>query len=315
MSAAARAVATVAVMATILLFAGAATAWTHVARAGETLDVLATLYYGSARFSMIIRAANGFMHPDDGRLLQGERVEIPEVIYHEASDGETWDDLAQRHLGAPERGRYLAEMNGAEAGEALVTGRIVKIPYQLLYVLAPDESIRTVAKTYLDERFSVQWLQAYNFRKKKKWKRGDALLVPLTNVEFTAEQKRLVDEARKEGQPTGEDRQAQVDAVERIAAMRDAFVTGRYVEVVAVGQHLLGAAVLTSPQKIGVYQYLAFAHVAFGQREEALEAFGLALEIQPEMELSPITTSPKILEVFREAQGRRGPRGPRKGDR
>ena len=91
------------------LFTTEAAGWVHVARAGENLDELSSRYYGSRDISIAIRAANGFMHPDDGRLLQGERVELPEMIYHEVKDDEKWDQLADRYLGSSKRGRFLAE--------------------------------------------------------------------------------------------------------------------------------------------------------------------------------------------------------------
>ena len=299
-----------------LLWGVSASGWTHVAKSGETLDQLATRYYGDDAFSMVIRAANGFMHPDDGRLLQGERVEIPEVKYHVAQTGENWQNLAERHLGTSDRGGFLAELNGAKKEEDLVAGRVVKIPYQLLYVLAPDESIRTVVKAFLKNKRDAKWLQAYNFRKKKKWKRGDALLIPLMDVELTERQKEIVDGLRggdRGGTATDEDRKFQEEAVKLISAMREDFSNGRYLEIVAAAQRLLGTGKLTDPQKIGTYQYLGFAYVAFGMRVEAISAFRKALEFQPEMELSPITTSPKILEVF--AAAREGvPAGSKKDD-
>ena len=280
----------------------AAGAYDHVARAGETLDQLATFYYGAVSRAMIIRAANGFLHPDDGRLLEGERVKIPEVTYHRVSAGETWETIADRYLGSPRRGRFLAEMNGAEDASALAEGQIVKVPYQLLYVLAPDETLKTVAKQYLGGTFSTSWLQGYNlFKKRKALGRGDALLVPLVNVELTEEAKARIKVA--EGpDPTAEDEKFQVEAARAIAKLREDYVAGRYVRAVAEAERLLGTGKLTVPQQVGVYKYLASAYVAFGDTEAALAMFLEALARQPDMELSPITTSPKILQVFREAQ-------------
>jgi ribosomal protein L15/phage tail protein X len=280
----------------------AADAHDHVARAGETLDQLATAYYGTVSRAMIIRAANGFLHPDDGRLLEGERVKIPEVTYHRASAGDTWETIADRYLGSPRRGRFLAEMNGAEETSALAEGQVVKVPYQLLYVLAPDETLKSVAKHYLGGAFSAAWLQGYNlFKKKKTLGRGDALLVPLVNVEFTEEAKARI-KAAAGPDPTAEDKEFQVGAARAIAALREDYAKGRYVRVVAEAERLLGTGKLTVPQQVGVYKYLASAYVAFGDVEAAVAAFLEALVKQPDMELSPITTSPKILEVFRDAQ-------------
>jgi tetratricopeptide (TPR) repeat protein len=292
----------IALAAVLLATPVAARAYDHVARSGETLDQLATLYYGAVSYSMIIRAANGFLHPDDGRLLEGERVKIPEVTYHRVSEGETWETIADRYLGSPRRGRFLAEMNGAAATSVLAEGQVVKVPYQLLYVLAPDETLKTVAKQYLGGAFSSAWLQGYNFFKRKRsLSRGDALLVPLVNVELTAAAKARI-QAATGPDPTAEDRAFQVEAARAIAELREDYVAGRYVRTIAEAERLLGAGKLTVPQQIGVYKYLASAYVAFGEREAAVAVFRQALAQQPDMELSPITTSPKILEAFREAQ-------------
>lgn len=272
--------------------------WDHVARAGETLEQLADRYYGRPELSMVIRAANGFVHPDDGRLIEGERVEVPEVTYHRVREAEDWESLAERYLGSPRRGKYLAELNDRKEDDPLVVGKIVKVPYQLLYILAPDESLKTIARTFLDKKWGQNWLKAYNLKRKKKYGRGDAVLVPLMDVEFTAKTKAALAAERGE-QVTEDDQRAQVDAVAQIASMRDAFETGRYVEMVATGQRLLHTGKLTVPQQIGVHKFLAFAYVALGERKLALGSFIEALKLQPGMELSPITTSPKILDVFR----------------
>ena len=293
-----------AIAAAVLAAALPAGAHIHVARAGETLDQLAVLYYGTVKHSMTIRAANGFLHPDDGRLIEGEHVEIPEVTYYRVQAGDTWESIANEHLGSVRRGRFLAEMNTELPGSALVEGQIVKVPYQLLYVLAPDETLKSVAAQYLGTSFSAEWLRDYNlFKKKKSLGRGDALLVPLVNVEMTPTGKARV-QAAQPRDFTAEDRAAQADAAKRIAALRDDYTAGRYVRVVAEASQLLGGGKLTVPQQVGVAKFLASAYVAFGDREAAIGAFAGALAKQPDMELSPITTSPKILDAFREAQRR-----------
>jgi phage tail protein X len=278
-----------------------AAAWVHVARAGETLEQLARRYYGRPEQSKVIRAANGFVHPNDGRLIEGERVEIPEVTYHRARRGDDWESIAEHYLGSARRGAFLAELNDKHPDEPLVEGKIIKIPYQLLYILAPDESLKAIARDYLGRARGATWLKDYNLKQKKKYGRGDALLVPLVDVEFAEDERRRTDAERGE-QYSGKDLQAQIDAVAQIAAMRKAFATGRYVRMVATGQRLLHVGQLTVPQQIGVHKYLAFAYVALGARQMAHGAFIEAIALQPGMELSPITTSPKILEVFHEAR-------------
>jgi len=121
------------------------------------------------------------------------------------------------------------------------------------------------------------------------------------SIELTKEGKARLEEARGPD-PTAEDEKFQAEAARAIAEIREDYVQGRYVRVVAEAERLLGTGNLTVPQQIGVYKYLASAYVAFGDRDAAVAVFAEALAKQPDIELSPIMTSPKILEAFREAQ-------------
>ncbi len=285
----------------VCFYTSAAMAWIHVARDGETLEQLSNYYYGTPDKAIIIRAANGFMHPDDGSVLQGERIEIPGVTYHQVTDNEDWYSLANRYLGSSSRAKFLAELNGRDAETSVASGQIVKIPYQLLYIFAPDETIKSVTKLFLGNKHSPRWLQAYNLKKKKKYGRGDALLIPLIDVEYTEAARKEI-ELRDKKKISQEDEDAQIKAVAQITRLRESYSKGKYLEIIVIGQKLLGNKRLTNPQKIGVYQYLAFAYVAFDEIPMAESAFQKALELQPSMELSPITVSPKILQVFQKVQ-------------
>ncbi len=294
-----------AAVAFLMLWGGSALAWTHVARDDETLKELAALYYGNPAREIIIRAANGFMHPDDGSLLQGEQVEIPVVTYHSVAEGEDWFSLANRYLGSSKRAPFLAELNDQTAEANPTPGKIVKIPYQLLYIFAPDETLKSVTRLFMGKDYPPEWLRDYNLRKKKKFGRGDAILIPLIDVEFTAAAKKRI-ETLSSAKVSEEDKDAQIEAAAQIAKLREAYDRGRYLEIVSLGQALIGGTQLTNPQRVGVYKYLAFAYVAFDETGLARQAFENALELQPSMELSPITVSPKIMTVFQEVQTRLG---------
>jgi Flp pilus assembly protein TadD len=91
-------------------------------------------------------------------------------------------------------------------------------------------------------------------------------------------------------------------ALQGIAEIKKAYESGRYVKAVAIAGRLIGRGGLTVPQEIGIHNYLAFTYVALGEEALAIEAFGRAIELQPGMALSTITTSPKILTVFNRAK-------------
>jgi tetratricopeptide (TPR) repeat protein len=242
------------------------------------------------------------MHPDDGSLIQGERLKIPEIIYHRVNPGEDWYSLANKYLGTSKRGKHLAELNGAHVDETLAIGKIVKIPYQLLYILAPDENLKEVAKLFMIKPFGAKWLKSYNLKRKKKYGRGDAVLIPLINIQFTEIAKQSIEKLKQSEKISRQDLKNQINAVAQIAKLRHSYENGQYLKIITIAQKMLGTGTLTNPQKIGIFKYLAFAYVAFNDFELAKEAFEKALLLQPSMELSPITTSPKILKVFNEVK-------------
>lgn len=284
-------------------YPSAAFSWSHMAREGETLTQLAIRYYGRATLSMVIRAANGFVHPDDGSLVEGEQVEIPEVTYYRIRNGDTWDSLADKFLASSKRGRFLAKMNGYDEEKMPSKETLIKVPYHLRHIFAPDETLKSVSRLYFGKKGSTQWLKQYNLTKKTRFKRGDVVIVPLVDLDFTKEERERVDSERA-GLFSGADANRQEQAMRGIAEIKETYERGRYIEVVAIGQRLLGQGGLSLPQKIGVYNYLGFAYVALDRKSLARESFTEALKLQPGMELSPITTSPKILEVFLDAKNK-----------
>ena len=286
---------------TFIVTPAVSSAWIHVARDGETLEQLSVFYYGTRNKAMVIRAANGFMHPDDGSLLKGERVEIPGITYHVAKDGDDWYTLANTYLGSSRRASFLAELNSQSVDTSLPSGQIIKIPYQLLYIFAPDESLKSVTKMFLGKKVEPVWLKRYNLKKRKKYGRGDAILIPLSNVEYTAAAKKEI-KKQQHNQVSRDDKKLQVEAVAQIAKLRQVYNEGRFIQIVSIATRLLAGEQLTKPQRIGVYKYLAFAYVAFDEPGVAENIFFKALKLQPSMELSPITVSPKILTVFMAAQ-------------
>lgn len=278
-----------------------ASAWTHVAQAGENLEQLARRYYGKPELSHVIRAANGFVYPDNGSLTQGESVKVPEVYVHRFADGDSWADLAAKYLGTARRGLFLAKMNNFEFEKVPATGTLIKIPYHLKHIFAPGESLKTVTKLYYGKRQPPSWISKYNFTKKRRFGRGEALIIPLVELEFTPEERERIEEERA-SRYSARDADDQKEAIKGIAELKSTFEAGKYVEMIAIAERLRGKGRLTIPQQIGVYMYLAFAYVALAEKDLAEQAFLKALRLQPGMDLSPITTSPKILEIFTKAK-------------
>ncbi len=285
----------------VLLSSRVGVAWTHMARSGETLEQLAVRYYGTAEKTPVIRAANGFVHPDNGRLTEGERVEIPEVSYIRVTDSDSWQSLANTFLSSPQRASFLAELNGFDESKPAPSGTIVQIPYHLRHIFAADESLKTIVRLYYPKKFSIDRLIRYNSPSKKKYGQGDVIIVPLTELAFTDEEHARIDAIRAE-RYTRNDLVHQEEARETIASLKEDFENGRYVQIVAEASKLIGFGHLTVPQEIGVCNFLAYAYIALDEPKSAEASFRRALTLQPDMELSSLTASPKILEAFKRAK-------------
>jgi tetratricopeptide (TPR) repeat protein len=295
----------VVVLLAVSLFGLDARALVHIAKKGETLEELAVRYYGRRDLSLVIRAANGFVHPDDGRVTQGERIEVPEVTYYRSAEGDTWESLAERYLASKRRASFLAELNGSEEDRPLSQGKIVEIPYHLRHIFALGETLKSVARLYYGRERGQSWLRRYNLTRRRRFPRGSVVIVPLYDLELTAEeQARRAVERGASSEPSKDDAKAQRQALDGLAHLKYALEAGKYVELIGIAQRLLGSTPLTAPQEIGVHTYLAHGYVALGERTLAVSAFMRALELQPGMELSPITTSPKVLAAFEEARSR-----------
>jgi tetratricopeptide (TPR) repeat protein len=278
-------------------------AWTHMARSGETLEQLSVRYYGTPDKTVVIRAANGFVHPDNGRLTEGEPVEIPEVLYIRVTEADSWQTLANAFLSSPIRAPFLAGLNGFDESKMPPVGTIIQIPFHLRHIFAADESLKSIVRMYYRGKTSVDWLIRYNSPTKKKYGQGDVIIVPLADLVFTDEEQTRI-EAFRADRYTRLDLKRQEEAREIIASLKEDFDMGRYVQIVANASKLIGFGRLTVPQEIGVYNFLAYAYVALDESKSAEAAFRRALDLQPDMELSSLTSSPKILEVFKRAKDR-----------
>lgn len=273
----------------------------HVAREGETIIQLAKRYYGNSDLSMVIRAANGFVHPDDGTLTPGEWVTIPETTPYQFQTGDTWETIANKYLASPERGIFLAKLNNYEDDTVPQEGTLIRIPYHLRHIFAANENLKSVTRLYYGRKGSTQFLQDYNLTRKKRFNRGEVLLVPLTDIAFTEEEQKRIEEERKHCFQNS-DVDAQNQARDAIVRIKKSFENGDYIQMLSLAQQVLGRGKLTVPQLIGVHNYLAFTYVALGEDRLAFQSFEKALELEPGMELSPITTSPKIRKVFKRAK-------------
>ena len=95
----------------------------------------------------------------------------------------------------------------------------------------------------------------------------------------------------------------QEEARPLLERIQEAYNQFNYTEVVSLAfQALEAEPPLPQQEQVEIYTYLAFAHVALGKRDEAIQDFKAALELDPNVTLDPMYVSPKIIALFEEVK-------------
>jgi hypothetical protein len=274
-----------------------------VVQPGETLASIAERVYGRVQYERILVAANELDLQGGLRIVPGMRLEVPAVAYRRVHKGDTWASMAQERLGSAKRADVLAIANSTNPWLPPEEGAEVLIPYNLRLIVNTPDTLPQVAYRYLGDAKKAWSLQQYNTWDGIELKRGDVLLVPLTDLPLTAEGKSLVTSAQ--GQQTsegrGEIRGNQLRVAGELSALLADVRGGRYVDAVRRGSTFLSLGELTRPQLATVHRQLLEAYVALGAVGLAAESCEAWRKAAPESPLDPTWLSPKILAACRPA--------------
>src|SRR5262249_53409573 len=206
-------------------------------------------------------------------------------------------------------GEYRAWANNAMPWPPPADGQEIVVPYNLRYVAGQNDSLLTIAYRFMGERDKAWMLDRYNHKKGDPIRRGDVVLVPLTDLPLTPAAKAEAAAAgalvRTEGK--GQAREAQRRADAELPALAADLRGGRYVDAIARGNRLLGLGDLDKPQIAAIEQKLTEAYVALDATGLAETACGAWREADPEAKLDPIELSPKILRACAAAPAPRRP--------
>lgn len=279
-------------------------AYLHVVREGETLASIAQQYYGDPRRELVLVVENGLAREGGGAsIVAGMRLLIPWVTYHRVAPGETWAVLAERFYGDTRRQFLLMESNRTPSRGQPPEGAEVLVPYPLRYVTGKDETMRHIAQTFYDDsKASLRMLTRMNGTRPAKLPRGILILVPMADLVLSDDGRRRVEETLGHPVEGGEVKVQQERAEKELPLLIVHGRKGEFAEAVALGNRLLGTGNLTGTQLVTIQRELGLGYVALGRPDLAQHAFEQVLELQPEIELSAITTSPKVLAVFQAAK-------------
>lgn len=282
-----------------LFMGGDADAFPHIVKAGETLAQIAERMYGRVEMEQLLVAANGLDAGGGIPIVPGMRLEVPALSHYRISAGETWPLLAQRLLGNAERSDVLALANESMPWLTPADGQEILIPYNLRYVVTQGDSTLTIAYRFLGERDKAWMLDRYNHLKGDPVRRGDVLLVPLTELPLTPEGKAEAANAgamvRAEG--LGRARESQRRAEGELPQLAADVRSGRYVDAVARGNKLLGLGDLNRTQVATIQRQLIEAYVALDATGLAETACAAWREADAQARIDPVELSPKIVRV------------------
>lgn len=278
-----------------------ASAFTHIVSPGETLAQIAIRFYGTPRFEAAIVGANSLDAHGGSAIVPGQPLEIPAPAHHRVAAGETWFTLSKTYLGDAKRADVLARANRTVAWTPPVEHQEIEIPTVIAHNVGDNETLTTLSQRYYNDANKSWTIAIYNGGDdKRKYVRGDVVLIPLLDLSLTEEGKKAAklaaDRTRTEsgGQAYEAQKRAEADLPPLLADIRG----GRYVDAVAKGNRLLGSGELTHPQLATIHRALLEAYVALdagGLATAECAAWRAAAQNgNAEVKLDARTVSPKI---------------------
>jgi hypothetical protein len=284
---------------TLLLNATPARAFPHIVKQGETLASLAERFYGRIQMERVLSTANSLNGTKTPQLTPGMILEIPALTYRKVHQGQTWKSLASELLGDEKRHIHLAQVNAHQPWIEPELGQLIVVPYNLSWLATGEESLATLAYRFLGSTKHAYLLSQYNGLGDRDLKRGDVLLLPLSELPLTPEGQAAAEEAAHQltEQARGDHFRQQQESKSEAKQLHEDIRNGRYVSAVARGTRLLERGKLPQAGRAQVHFLLLEAYVALDARGLARTSCESWRSLSPESTLDPLTTSPKILRV------------------
>lgn len=295
---------------------------TYVVRPNDTPESIAAEYYGNRARAQFITEFNSL--PPGARLKAGQLLRVPTSYKYRLNQGETLLDLAQRLLGDRRRAPLLAQLSGLLPSDKIGPGTEIQLPFHFVHIVKPHETLASIARTYYGDPTQAKLIAMYNFRKSANQPPvpGERLVVPIIHVRVRAV--RLPPGPHRSARSRPPPLQMPVTTTEpsfpdaeyqrkmdaelaekvksRVRSAERAYQEGKYTEVPAALIKLLTEVDPSEAQLIEIYRLLAFAYVALGETELAVKALREVLDRQPDFQLDPVQTSPKILAALERAR-------------
>jgi hypothetical protein len=214
-------------------------------------------------------------------------------------------------------------------GDKLREGQDLIVPFQHVHRAELPESVQSVARLLYGDASKEKLLLDYNFRSTRMLAKGDRLLVPIAHVRIRAVRLQQAPQPVVERAPVGkrkevepppvvlapappkEAQKREAELAERVGKQlqiaEKAYKEGSYSDVPAVLDKVLTEEEPSESQLAELFRLKAFAYVALGLDDLAVNAFREVLARKPDVALDEATVSPKIRAALQRAKKTPGP--------
>jgi len=278
------------------------TVWKYRLKKGDNLSRVASKYLKDKNRAEFLAWLNRISKPKD--LKAGALITIPFLLKHRVQQGQSMVDVSRRYYFRTKPTSLLRKFNNKRTN-ALKPGEIILVP--IFDSEASYDKVKERVKNYEDRR-----------SKAAKEARNRAMDKPVTDSSTkhpkddkkdpTDSKTTSTDSTAKilSAEPEGKDKKT--TPAEDSALIQEAFEfyrDGEYDLAQASLLRVLEKGRVSRADEAEAREILAFCLVAKDRTKEAEHEFVRLLMVSPDRTLDPITTSPKIMEVFKRAKGTR----------
>jgi LysM repeat protein len=305
----------------------------------ETLSHVALIHYGDPKKYVYIAAANFIADPD--KVPKGRSLWVPTIWKYRIKKGDSLSRLATKYLKDADRADFLMWLNKIKNPRDLESGTLITIPFLLRHRAQQGQSMVDVAKRYYFRSKETGLLRKFNGKRTNVLKPGEIVFIPVFDpdasydkvnerVKRTKEREAQVAEEAQDiakkaiaenGNPPDtpatdaatrileaapeDDKKSPPEDLALIKRADVLYRDGEYALAQANLSRALERNLLSSAHEAQAREIMAFCLVAMERPTDAEHEFVRLLMVDPKRTLDPVTTSPKILEVFQRAKGAR----------
>jgi LysM repeat protein len=316
-----------------ILYARQALALKYKPKKDETLSHVALIHYGDPKKWVYITAANFIADPN--KIPRNRPLWVPTVWRYRIRKGDSLSKIAGKHLKDSKRADFLKWLNKVKNPRDLDPGRLITMPFLLRHRVQQGQSMVDVSKRYYFRSKETGLLRRFNGKRTNVLKPGEIIFVPVFDpdcaydkvkerakrykereAKVAKEAKEIVEKSITNGGETStatdaatrilesdsqDEKQTPPEDLALIEKADELYRDGEYALARANLERALEHNLLSSTHEARAREIMAFCLVAMERPKDAEHEFVRLLMVDPKRTLDPVTTSPKIMEVFQRA--------------